>query len=161
MAGGERSSAAGRSPASRGGSRVRPREFRSRAATRSVFPARSGPTRSQQPAAGEQDDLSWFDATAFVPSPAGEYGTTSAALVRLPGRHQWDFALSKNLALRGAKRLQVRVDLINAFNHTQFLDVNTSCFGVTTCVSTSSSGFGQVTSARPPREIQLGARFDW
>ena len=65
-------------------------------------------------------------------------------------------AVSKIIDL-GARRLQFRADVINAFNHTQFLDVNTSCVGTTTC----GSSFGRVTSARPPREIQLGVRFDW
>ena len=126
------------------------------------FPSALRPNQVGDPAAGEQDGLTWFDASAFVPPPAGEYGPAAIAHLRLPGRHQWDFALSKNLSLAGAKRLQFRIDLINAFNHTQFLDVNTSCFGTTTCVPGSTSdGFGQVTSARPPREIQLGVRFDW
>jgi hypothetical protein len=127
----------------------------------SCFPGALRPNQVGDSDTRDEDTLSWFDDTAFVPPPVGEYGSATAARVRLPGRHQWDFALSKNLGLRGAKRLQFRVDLINAFNQTQFLDVNTSCFGTTTCVSTSSAGFGQVTSARPPREIQLGVRFDW
>ena len=58
--------------------------------------------------------------------PAGEYGTAPVAPFRLPGRHQWDIAISKNLSLGGTARLQFRADLINAFNHTQFLDINTT-----------------------------------
>ena len=48
---------------------------------------------------------------------------------RLPGRHQWDIALSKIVSLGGTRRLQFRADLINAFNQTQFLDVTTVCSG--------------------------------
>ena len=59
--------------------------------------------------------------------------TAPVAPFRLPGRHQWDFAVSKNVSLGGTTRLQFRADLINAFNQTQFLDVNTTCFGTTTC----------------------------
>ena len=89
-----------------------------------------------------------------------EYGDAPVAPFRLPGRHQWDFAVSKNVKLGGTTRLQLRADFINAFNQTQFLDVNTSCVGTTTCERPGGT-FGQVTSTHPPREIQLGVRFNW
>jgi hypothetical protein len=123
------------------------------------------PNQVGDPAAGHQAGLFWFDPTAFVAPPPQEYGTAPVAPFRLPGRQQWDFALSKTVRLGGARRLQFRADLINAFNQTQFLDVNTYCFpssGETTCgPSTGPSAFGKITSTRPPREIQLGLRFDW
>jgi hypothetical protein len=109
--------------------------------------------------AGDQAGLLWFNPAAFVPPPAGEYGTAPVAPLRLPGRHQWDIAFSKRLNLGRGTRLQLRADLINAFNQTQFLDVDTVCGGTTAC--DPRSGFGQVTSTRPAREIQLGIRLDW
>jgi len=123
------------------------------------FPAPLRPDQVGDPAAGDQSDLIWIEPTAFVPSPAGEYGTAPVAPFRLPGRHQWDIAISKNLSFGGTTRLQFRADLINAFNHTQFLDINTTCAGTTECEP--GNRFGQVTSTRPPREIQLGVRLDW
>jgi hypothetical protein len=121
------------------------------------FPSHLRPDQIGDPGAGDQAGLLWFDPAAFVPSPAGEYGTARVAPFRLPGRHQWDFAISKVVGIAGNRRLQFRADLINAFNHTQFLDVDTSCVGTTTC----GSSFGTVTSTRPAREIQLGVRLDW
>jgi hypothetical protein len=123
------------------------------------FPGALRPNQIGDPAAGDQTGLLWFNPAAFVPSASGEYGQAPVAPFRLPGRHQWDIAVSKNLSLGGTTRLQVRADLINAFNQTQFLDVNTQCVGTTTC--DPRARFGQVTSARPPREIQLGVRLDW
>ena len=102
----------------------------------------------------------WFNPAAFVPPPAREYGDAPVAPFRLPGRHQWDFAVSKIVGL-GGKRLQFRADLINAFNQTQFLDVNTLFCSRDDDVRRSVLEFGKVTSTRPPREIQLGVRFDW
>ena len=123
------------------------------------------PNQVGDPGAGDQDGLLWFNPAAFVPPPAREYGTAPVVPFRLPGRHQWDFTVSKTVSLVGTTRLQFRADLINAFNQTQFLDVSTGCFpltGTTTCGNTlGPSGFGKVTSTRPPREIQLGLRFDW
>ena len=123
------------------------------------FPAPLRPNQVSDPAAGEQSALLWVDPAAFVPSPAGEYGTAPVAPFRLPGRHQWDIAISKNLNFGDTTRLQFRADFINAFNHTQFLDVNTQCLGTTQC--DPRGRFGQVTSTRPPREIQLGVRLNW
>jgi hypothetical protein len=125
----------------------------------SCFPNALRPNEVGDPAAGGQTGGAWFDPAAFVPSPAGEYGTAPVAPFRLPGRHQWDIAVSKNMVLGGTTRLQLRADLVNAFNQTQFLDVNTTCFGTTTC--DTGAGFGQVTTTRPPREIQLGVRVNW
>jgi hypothetical protein len=120
------------------------------------------PDQVGDPAAGAQDGLLWFSPAAFAPAPPREYGNAPVAAFRLPGRHQWDIALSKNVAVGGTKRLQFKADLINAFNHTQFLDVNTHCSGTTTCgPTTGPAAFGRVRSARPPREVQLGIRLDW
>ena len=123
------------------------------------FPAPLRPNQVAAPAAGDQSGLLWFNPAAFVPSPAGEYGDAPVAPFRLPGRHQWDISVSKNVSIGPTKRLQLRADLINAFNQTQFLDVNTQCGGTTTC--DPRTRFGQVTSTRPPREIQLGVKVTW
>jgi len=127
---------------------------------RACFPGALRPDQVDEAAAGDQTGLLWFNPAAFVPSPAGEYGDAPVAPFRLPGRHQWDFAISKNVRLGGTTRLQLRADFVNAFNQTQFLDVNTSCSGTTACERPGST-FGQVTSTHPPREIQLGVRFNW
>lgn len=123
------------------------------------FPSYLRPNQVGDPAAGDSSGPLWFNRTSFVPSPAGEYGNAAVAPFRLPGRHQWDVALSKSVNLVRTTRLQFRADFINVFNHTQFLDVNTTCVGTTSC--DTEFGFGEATSTRPPREIQLGVRLDW
>jgi hypothetical protein len=112
---------------------------------------------------GHQSGTQWFDPGAFQPPPVGAYGTAPVVPFRLPGRQQWDFSVSKNLSLTATARLQFRADFVNAFNHTQFLDVSTVCVGETTCGPEPGWGkdFGAVTSARPPRQIQLGVRLTW
>jgi hypothetical protein len=124
------------------------------------FPGVLRPNQVGDPRVGDQNNLLWFNPRAFVPSPAGEYGDAPVAPLRLPGRHQWDIAVSKNFRIRDTGRLQFRADLINVFNHTQFLDVDTQCVGATT-TECDPRRFGQVTSTRPAREIQLGVRFAW
>jgi len=103
----------------------------------------------------------WFDPSAFAPPTFGTYGNSGRAPLRLPGRNQWDLSFSKNFYPARRARLQLRADLINAFNHTQFNAVDTSCLAVlTTCVVPGGS-FGRVTSTRQPREIELGLRVSW
>lgn len=117
------------------------------------------------PGAGNQDFPYWFNPAAFAPPALGQYGTAGRAPFRLPGRHQWDLTLSKNW-YPGSLRFQFRADLINAFNQTQWVGVNASCgtaasLTLGTCAVGGSDTFGQITSARLPREIQLGIKLYW
>jgi len=120
------------------------------------------------PAAGEQTaERYWFNPNAYAPSADGTYGNSVRSEFRQPGRNQTDLSLSKNFALGGARRFQFRADMINAFNHTQWLADpqangldNTCTISLTTC-NPSNDTFGQVLNARAPREIQLGFKFYW
>jgi hypothetical protein len=64
--------------------------------------------------------------------------------------NQLDFSVIKNVDLPGRARLQVRVELLNALNTTQFGEPN---------LDPTSSNFGRVTSqVNLARNIQLGLR---
>jgi len=120
------------------------------------------------PAAGEQTaERYWFNPNAYAPSADGTYGNSVRSEFRQPGRNHTDLSLSKNFALGDARRFQFRADMINAFNHTQWLADpqangldNTCTISLTTC-NPSNDTFGQVLNARAPREIQLGFKFYW
>jgi hypothetical protein len=103
----------------------------------------------------------YFNPFAFAAPADGTYGTTGRAPFRLPGVHQWDITLSKNWYPMKDVRFQFRADLINAFNHTQFTSLGTSCVPGTDLVCTTGSNFGRLTGTRAPREIQLGFRVSW
>jgi len=126
-----------------------------------IFPVTGiRPDQVGDPGAGDQEGMFWFDPKAFRPATAGNYGTAPVAPFRLPGRHQWDLSISKNVGLGATRHLQVRVDLINAFNQVNFIQVNTTCAGVTSC-SQFNPNFGRVMSAHAPRQVQLGIRATW
>ena len=78
-----------------------------------------------------------------------------------PGYVNWDLSVFKNVPLGGARRLQFRVELYNAFNSDQWSAVNnTANFDYTTSALTNSSVFGRLTGATlSARRIQLGARL--
>ena len=118
------------------------------------------------PKAGKLPFPYWFDPAAFAPPAPGTFGTPSRIdSLRLPGRNQTDLALSKNF-YPFAKRLQFRADFINAFNHTQWLAVDNACTAAATvslnrCDIGGSDTFGQITSTRAAREIQLSLKLFW
>lgn len=92
--------------------------------------------------------------------------------VRGPGQNNWDITLMKRFPLKSESRsLQFRFEFYNAFNHTQFSGIDTGATfncrtadpNVFDCTGAPqvNSTFGQVTSSRQPRVIQLSIRFDF
>ena len=117
------------------------------------------------PLAGDLEFPYWFSPTAFAPPALGAYGTAGRSPFRLPGRHQWDLTISKNW-YPGTLRFQFRADVINAFNQTQYVGVDAACtasstLAQNTCAIGGTDTFGQITSTRAPREIQLGLKLFW
>lgn len=96
----------------------------------------------------------WFNPAAFViPSPAA-YGNAGRNILRGPGITDIDAALSKyfRLGQSDSRRLQLRWEVFNTLNHTNFgLPVS----------SLDSPAVGSITSAGPARVIQLGARIQF
>ena len=109
----------------------------------------------------------YLDPAAFANVPRNARGNRSIRPGTLgrrsiygPGAWQVDMSLSKNLKLDdGGKRIQLRVDLFNAFNHTNFGGVDTNTRGGGS--DSIRGGFGRITSTRPGRETQLSVRFDF
>ncbi|MEP6592092.1 MAG: TonB-dependent receptor [Acidobacteriota bacterium] len=105
------------------------------------------------------DSLAYLDRAAFAQVPriaasgaSARPGTLKRNALRLPGFWNLDLALSKNIALTGALRLQVRGDMFNAFNATSFSGLNTNI---------TSPNFGRFTATRGARVVQLNTRLIW
>jgi len=78
-----------------------------------------------------------------------------------PGYVNWDLSAFKNVPLGGDRKLQIRVELYNAFNTDQWTGVNTNAsFDYTTGALTNANTFGRLNgNTNSARRIQLGARF--
>jgi Carboxypeptidase regulatory-like domain len=105
------------------------------------------------------DPLAYLDIAAFAQVPvipasgaSARPGTLGRNALRLPGFWNLDLALSKNIALKGSMRLQLRGDLFNAFNVTSFSSLNTTI---------TSPNFGRFTGTRGARVVQLNTRLIW
>ena len=88
-----------------------------------------------------------INAVSGVPSRPGNLGRMA---LRGPGLSNIDLALSKTLAFSERVRLQIRTDMINAFNHTNFLGISTNI---------NANNFGAFTSTRGARLVQFNARL--
>jgi hypothetical protein len=101
----------------------------------------------------------WFDTSVFARPARGDFGNAPKDVIRFPGTNNWDISLFKNFHLWSESRyLQLRWEMYNAFNHTQF-------FGVDAVPRFDAAGkqvnnnFGRVTAAREPRFMQLSLRL--
>jgi hypothetical protein len=81
----------------------------------------------------------------------GTFGNCAPQLgaLRSPRYSDIDFSLHKNFQITERFRLQFRTDFINAFNHVQLNSPNMSL----------GSTMGQITTAQPPRNIQLALKL--
>jgi hypothetical protein len=94
----------------------------------------------------------WFNNTGqFTDAAIGTFGNCSPQLSDLRSPHYTDVDLSlhKDFPITERFRLQFRSDFINAFNHVQY---NAPDMGL-------GSTMGQITSAQPPRNIQLALKL--
>lgn len=96
----------------------------------------------------------WFNTGAFAEVPAGVIrpGNSGRGVVLGPGFGRWDLALARIIKINEGLRFQLRGEMFNMFNHTNPLNVNT--------VRTSPL-FGQVTSTRDQRLVQLGLKLNF
>jgi hypothetical protein len=92
----------------------------------------------------------WFDTTAFALPAPFTFGSAPRNSVIGPGYASVDLSVARTFALAGSRRVEIRWDVFNALNKTNF-DVPNRVFG--------TSNFGRVFSAKSPREMQLGLKL--
>ena len=96
-----------------------------------------------------------FDTAKFTLPALGSQGNTARRFFSGPGVENFDVALSKQLPIRGSRSMLFRVEAFNVFNHSQF-------FGAAAVDGNiSSSTFGRVINAAPPRVLQVAAKFEF
>ena len=101
----------------------------------------------------------WFNTSVFARPARGDFGNAPKDVIRLPGTANFDISLFKNFPLKSERRyLQFRLELYNAFNHTQFSGVDTTA-RFDASGNQVNTNFGRVTAAREPRYMQMSLRF--
>jgi len=107
------------------------------------------------------DPRRWYDPGCFSRPQPGFLGNLGRNTLTGPGLASVDFVLARRIRLRSAGEgpsLDFRVEAYNALNHANFdlpAPARTQVFSATSVPEDA----GQITSAGPSREIQVGAKF--
>jgi len=97
--------------------------------------------------------LNWFNRTAFSAPPANSFrvGNERRGVIEGPGFNRLDLGLFRNFKIYERVVFQLRGEGFNVLNHTNWQAVGTT--------ATTSSSFGQVTSTRDPRILQVAGKI--
>jgi len=112
------------------------------------------PNLSCNPNNGPKTTAQWFNVSCFSLPAAFTYGNAGRDIVTGPGLDDFDTTLQKQFLLRENMNLEFRLDVFDFFNHPNF----NAPVGAGRTYSTSSS-FGQITSANDPRDMQFSLRL--
>jgi hypothetical protein len=99
---------------------------------------------------GERSQSAWINRAAFAAAPDIRRGTSGVGNVEGPGTQSWDFSLRRGISLTERFRLQLQADIFNAFNRTNFRDLD---------VNLNNASFGTLIAAGPARNIQFGLKL--
>ncbi|HTG87706.1 MAG TPA: Plug domain-containing protein, partial [Pyrinomonadaceae bacterium] len=101
---------------------------------------------------GERGPNNWANRAAFAAAPDTRRGTCGAGTLEGPGSQTWDFSLRRRFELTERFNLQFQADIFNAFNRTNFRDLESNL---------SSAAFGTISTSGPPRNIQFGLKLSF
>ncbi|MGH9704338.1 MAG: hypothetical protein ACRD4K_13270, partial [Candidatus Acidiferrales bacterium] len=96
-----------------------------------------------------------FDPSSFAPEALGKLGNVGRGAIHALGINNWDFQFSKDTKITESTAIELRVELFNMWNHTQFDSVATGSFSNDVLTPT----FGQTFATKPARIMQLAAKF--
>ncbi|HKT24523.1 MAG TPA: carboxypeptidase-like regulatory domain-containing protein [Terriglobales bacterium] len=100
----------------------------------------------------------YFNPNAFIVPASGTYGNVSRDSLTGPGLTELDLALSKSTPILEKARLQLRAELFNVLNHTNFATPNTVVFSSASSSPSPTAGVITATSTSS-RQIQLGLKL--
>jgi hypothetical protein len=106
------------------------------------------------PVAAQFSTTAFFNRDCVVAptAPSQPFGNAPRNSIRGPAFWQFDLAASKQFALAGTAKLELRVEAFNLLNRTNFVAPNGN---------RSAAGFGTITATYDPRQLQLGAKLLW
>jgi hypothetical protein len=88
----------------------------------------------------------WINPAAFAPAATSRFGNSGPGIVEGPGLQSYDLSVAKNFRLTERFLLKFQTDFFNAFNVANFTSLDTNV---------SDKAFGTLSSAYPPRNMQM------
>ena len=102
----------------------------------------------------------WFDPRAFSLPIPGTFGNVSRGSLRGPGLFSVDTSLFKKFKISERWNLQLRAELFNILNHSNFSLANPIVFDGNSASYTYSSSVAQIyQSATTSRQLQLALKL--
>ncbi len=103
----------------------------------------------------------------YIQAGRGVRSTAGRNTLRLPGINNVDFSIQKNFAITESARFQLRADLINAFNHPQYIPgtpnsvtpIATTAVGNVNTAGSAQFNRPDLVFSSNPRLVQLSARL--
>jgi hypothetical protein len=95
----------------------------------------------------------FFNTSAFVPNPIGQFGTVGRNSLYGPGSANSDIALMRVFLPESRVKFQFRGEIFNVFNQVNF--------GAPSATLNSPASFGRLTSAAPARQVQFALKALW
>lgn len=108
------------------------------------------PNQVGDPNAGPRTPDRWFNVDAYEMQPFGTFGNAARGGIDGPGYFTVDLSAIKNTKLTERLSLQFRAEAFNLFNRANF-DLPSRVFG--------TPGFGQIFTAKEPRELQFAIKL--
>jgi hypothetical protein len=97
----------------------------------------------------------YFNPNAFSREIIGTLGNAGRGNFHGPGINNTDLALVKELRWTEERRIELRLETYNTFNHTQFRFSS----NILSFQDINSSNFGRTLTAAPGRIVQLAAKI--
>jgi hypothetical protein len=116
------------------------------------------------------DKTVYLNPAAFKAPAVGQFGNLRRGFVRQPGLKNVDFSVAKNWKVKEKYGIQLRAEMFNLFNTTNFngfdpglgLQIHRDTNGKLDGTFTQTNGnFGKLNSDRGPRNIQFGIKFNF
>ena len=116
-------------------------------------------TGKAQLGSGDRTFSKFFNTSVFARPARGDFGNAPKDIFRLPGTANWDISFFKTIPMFSEKKsLQIRWEMYNTFNHTQFNSVDSTARFEASGAQVNTR-FGEVTGTRAPRRMQASLRF--
>jgi hypothetical protein len=116
------------------------------------------------------DGTQWLNPAAFALPGVGQIGSLGKGSIRGKAISNVDFSVAKNWRFKEKYGFQFRAEMFNALNHTNFVGFNNNLLFDPVRVrangtlnpnfgKSNNGGFGTLSNAQAPREIQFGLKF--
>jgi hypothetical protein len=102
------------------------------------------------PNSGPMTVAQWFNKAAFAMPASGTFGNAGRNIIQGPSYKNLDLAISRKFIIYERVSLQFRGEVFNSLNHPNF---------ALPLATVDGAGYGQITAAQDPRQIQFALKI--